>query len=63
PIYPVGPRGGVFCGQNIYTSIAEVPGTPDLAVFLIPAKAIPQAFEQCGRKGIRHAILESGCFF
>ncbi|MBF0508749.1 MAG: acetate--CoA ligase family protein [Deltaproteobacteria bacterium] len=62
PIYPVGPRGGVFCGQNIYTSIAEVPGTPDLAVFLIPAKAIPAAFEQCGRKGIRHAIIESGGF-
>jgi acyl-CoA synthetase (NDP forming) len=61
-IYPVGPRGGEVFGRRIYRSVAEVPGSPDIAVILTPARFIPQIIRECGEKGVRWAVIESGGF-
>jgi acyl-CoA synthetase (NDP forming) len=61
-IYPVGPRGGEVFGRRIYRSVAEVPGRPDIAVILTPARFIPQIIRKCGEKGVRWAVIESGGF-
>jgi acetate---CoA ligase (ADP-forming) len=61
-IYSVGPKGGVLFGQKIYPEISQVPAPIDLAVILTPAPTVPDILEQCGRKGIRSAIIESGGF-
>ena len=61
-IYSVGPKGGVLFGQKIYPEISQVPGEIDLAVILTPAPTVPNILDQCGRKGIRLAIIESGGF-
>lgn len=61
-ILPVGLSGGVAFGQRIYRSLDEIDREIDLAVILTPARTIPGILEQCGRKGIRHAIIESGGF-
>ncbi|HOJ42959.1 MAG TPA: acetate--CoA ligase family protein [Syntrophorhabdaceae bacterium] len=61
-IYLIGDRDGEIMGRRIYKSIEDVDNVPELAVFLIPARVIPQALESCGRKGVRKIIIESGGF-
>ena len=61
-VFAVGKDGGEFEGVKIHASVEDVPGIPELAVILLPARHVPEVIEACGRKGIRHAIIESGGF-
>src|SRR5512136_2837361 len=61
-IIPVGLSKGVVFGQRISENLESVDQDIDLAVILTPAKTIPGILEQCGRKGIKHAVIESGGF-
>ncbi|MCU0580439.1 MAG: CoA-binding protein, partial [Desulfobacterota bacterium] len=61
-VYCVGTRGGVLFGQRIYPDLLQVPAEIDLAVILTPALTVPAILEQCGQKGIRRVIIESGGF-
>jgi acetate---CoA ligase (ADP-forming) len=61
-IYPVGPRGGELFGRRIYRTVAEIPGSPDVAVILTPARLVPQIVGECGEKGTRWAVIEAGGF-
>jgi acetyltransferase len=61
-ILPVGLSGGVAFGQRIYRSLDEIDREIDLAVILTPARTIPGIIEQCGRKGIKHIVIESSGF-
>jgi acyl-CoA synthetase (NDP forming) len=61
-IYQVGRSGGVFAGRRIYPSVLQVPDELDMAVILTPAPAVPGILEECGQRGIRWAIIESGGF-
>ena len=61
-VYLIGEKGGSVRGKTILKGIAEVPGIPELAIFIIPAKGIPGKLEECGKKGVRHVIIESGGF-
>ncbi|HMK35752.1 MAG TPA: acetate--CoA ligase family protein [Desulfomonilaceae bacterium] len=61
-IHLVGTQGGIMFGRRIHTSLDEITEPVDLAVILTPARSIPDMLEQCGRKGIRRAIIESGGF-
>lgn len=61
-ILSVGLQEGVAFGQRIYPSLKEIDQGIDLAVILTPARTIPDILEQCGRKGIRNAVIESGGF-
>ncbi len=49
-------------GIRMYSSIADLPVIPDLAVALIPARYVPNAIEECGRFGIRRMAIPSGGF-
>ncbi|MBT8489414.1 MAG: CoA-binding protein, partial [Deltaproteobacteria bacterium] len=62
PVYPVGHEGGELNGRKISRRIEDVDAVPDLAVFLIPARYIPDALDVCGEKGIRYAVIESAGF-
>jgi acetate---CoA ligase (ADP-forming) len=61
-ILPVGLSGGVAFGQRIYRSLDEIDREIDLAVILTPARTIPGIIEQCGRKEIKHIVIESSGF-
>ncbi|MGD8822638.1 MAG: acetate--CoA ligase family protein, partial [Anaerolineales bacterium] len=58
----INPKGGQLFDRPIYTDIASAPDPIDLAVIIIPAKAVPGALEDCGQRGIRYAIVGSGGF-
>lgn len=61
-IYQVGKNPGIFAGRRIYTSVLDVPDELDMAIILTPASTIPSILDECGKKGIRWAIIESGGF-
>ena len=61
-ILPIGLRGGVAFGQRIHRSLEAIDGRIDLVVILTPAGTIPDILEQCGRKGVKHAVIESSGF-
>jgi acetate---CoA ligase (ADP-forming) len=61
-ILPIGLREGVAFGQRIHPSLEAIDGRIDLVVILTPARTIPDILEQCGRKGVKHVVIESSGF-
>ena len=55
-------KGGQLLGLPVYTQISEAPDPVDLAVLLIPAKAVPHAIEECAQRGIKALIIAAGGF-
>jgi acetate---CoA ligase (ADP-forming) len=61
-VHLVGPHGGVLLGRRIHASLDEIAEPIDLAVILTPARTVPAVLEQCGLRGIRRVVIESGGF-
>jgi len=61
-IYPVHPQEKEVQGLRAYPSVLDLPEVPDLAVIVLPARLVAQALEDCGRKGLRRAVVISGGF-
>jgi len=62
PIYPIHRTEDRILNLNAYRSVFDLPETPDLAVLVLPAPIVCQALDECGQKGIRHAVVISGGF-
>src|SRR5512142_348410 len=62
PIYPINPKATEILGLRSYPCVADIPGPVDLAVILVPAKAVPGVIEECGQKGITGAVVISAGF-
>ncbi len=61
-IYPVSRREGEVLGLRAYPSVADLPEAADLAVIIVPAAVVPRTLDECGRRGIRAAIVISSGF-
>ena len=61
-VYAVGRCKGRVEGMPILPSVDALPTDIDLAVILTPAATVPGLLDACGRRGIRHAVIESGGF-
>jgi len=62
PIYPVNPKADEVRGIKAYKSIMDCPDDIDVVHMVIPAKFVPQAVEDCGKKGVKNIIINSGGF-
>jgi acetyl coenzyme A synthetase (ADP forming)-like protein len=62
PVYPVNPGAAVVQSVVAYPSVAAIPGEVGLAVLVLPAEALLEAVEQCGRKGVRALVAISAGF-
>lgn len=62
PIYPVNPKYAEIEGIRCYARIADLPEAPDVAVVMVPARAVPDAIEACGRRGTHAAVVISSGF-
>src|ERR1700727_224232 len=51
-IYPIHPKADEIMGKKVYTSVKDVPGDIDIAVFAIPAKFVAQALVEVGEKKV-----------
>ena len=56
-IYPVNRRGGTVCGLPAYTTVADLPDTPDLALVTLGAAQVNAVIEQCGERQIPVALV------
>lgn len=61
-IYPVNPRVTEISGLPSYPSVAELPEAPDVALLMVDARLSPQVLEECGRKGVKSAVIGSAGF-
>ncbi len=61
-IYPINPKADEIRGIPAFKSIAEAPDGIDVVHMVIPAKFVPQAMEDCGKKGVKNVIINSGGF-
>ncbi len=58
----VNPQGGEVHGVPLYRSLDEIPFSVDLAVLLIPPKAVSSSLADCARKGVKGVIISSEGF-
>ncbi len=61
-VYAVGPSGGTIETHRIFNSVMDIPDKIDLAVILTPANTVPAVLEECGKKDIHWAIIETAGF-
>lgn len=61
-VYPVNPKHQTVFGERCYAYASELPTVPDLALIATPAPTVAQVMEDCGRRGIRHAVVLSAGF-
>jgi acyl-CoA synthetase (NDP forming) len=61
-IYPVNPRATEISGILCYPSVTDLPEVPDVAVLMVDARLSPQVLEECGRKGVKAAVVGSAGF-
>ncbi len=61
-IYPVNPKESSVLGFPCYPSVSAIEGPVDLALITTPAQTIPGILEDCGRKGVRGAVVIAGGF-
>jgi acetyltransferase len=61
-LYPVTRSQPEVFGLKSYASVAELPEAPDLAVVVVPAAYVAATLEECGKKGVRAAVIISSGF-
>ena len=61
-IHFVAQKGGELFGRKIHPNIQSIPDPVDLAIIIVPTQATPQAIDDCGRRGIRAAVIVSAGF-
>lgn len=61
-LYPINPNYGDIDGLKCYKSIADIGQPIDLAVIIIPARAVLGALDQCAAAGVKNAVIISSGF-
>jgi len=61
-VYPVNPKAKELLGEPCYPSIGDIPDKVSLAVIVVPAPIVPKVIEDCGKKGVKSAIVISAGF-
>ncbi|MCE9684411.1 acetate--CoA ligase family protein [Halomonas alkalisoli] len=61
-IYPVNPKADMILGIKAWPSVTAIPGNPQLALICTPAATVPALIAECGRRGIKGAIILASGF-
>lgn len=61
-VYPVNPKTDKLFDLPCYKHVADIPGTVDLAIIIVPAAGVPAVLREAGEKNIRAAIIISSGF-
>jgi len=61
-VYFVNQRKPEILGTKTYPSIVSIPEPIDLAMIATPAKTVPDVVEDCGKAGVKGAIIVSAGF-
>ena len=44
-------------GLTCYKAVSEIPGEVDVALIATPAKTVPAVLADCGKRGVKGAII------
>jgi acyl-CoA synthetase (NDP forming) len=61
-LYPINPNYDEIDGLKCFKSIVDIGAPIDLAVVVIPARAVLTALEQCAAVGVKNAVIISSGF-
>ena len=61
-LYPINPGKTSVMGVRAYKSIRDVEDPVDLAIVIVPAKAVEAAIADCCAKGVRFVVVEAAGF-
>lgn len=61
-LYPVHPDAATVLDLPAYRSVADVPGTVDLAVVAVPAASVAEVTDTCLAKGVKGLLVVSAGF-
>ena len=61
-VYPISPTRPKVFGRKAFKSVLDAPGSVELAVIVIKNTLVPGALEECGKKGVRGAIIITAGF-
>ncbi|MEV8438776.1 GNAT family N-acetyltransferase [Actinosynnema sp. NPDC051121] len=56
-LYAVNPHAHELLGVPCHPSVTDLPEAPDLAVVCVPAEAVAQVAEDCGRRGVKALVV------
>lgn len=62
PVYAVNPKYREIMGRPCVPAISALPEPVDLAVIVIPAEGVVEALRECGKQGIKNAVVISAGF-
>jgi len=61
-VHPVNRRAATVAGLPAYPSVVDLPTAVDLVVVAVPAPAVAQVLGDCGRRGVRAAVIITSGF-
>ncbi|MGM0702591.1 MAG: acetate--CoA ligase family protein [Pseudomonadota bacterium] len=61
-IYPVNPKADMILGIEAWPSVTAIPGNPELVLICTPAATVPGLIAECGRRGIKGAVILASGF-
>jgi len=61
-IYPVNPKEKQVLGFKCYPRVSDIEDSVDLALITTPAKTVPSIIKDCGKKGVKGAVIIAGGF-
>jgi len=61
-LFPINPGETQLFGATAYPSVLDVPNEVDVAIVVLPARAVPDIFRQCAAKGVKGIVLITAGF-
>jgi len=61
-IYPVNPKEKSILGIKCYKNVSDIKGPVDVALVATPARSLPAVLEDCGKIGVKGAVVLAGGF-
>ncbi len=62
PIYPINPKAKAIKSFKAYASVTQIPDEVDLVNISIKNTLVPYVLEDCGKKGVKFAIVHTAGF-
>ena len=62
PVFPINPNYSTVAGRQCYSSVAELPEAPDVAVFCVGHARVLDALLAAAERGVRGAVIYDGGF-
>ncbi|HJJ52344.1 MAG TPA: acetate--CoA ligase family protein, partial [Methanocorpusculum sp.] len=61
-VYPVNNKRAEIQGVKCYPSVGDIPGPVDMVVITVPAQLVPGIMDECGKKGVKMAVVITAGF-